>query len=169
MCYLLSESAQGVRTWQDKLIMLSTTVKVVGMLSGAELSEPVDTTPPKKPLSRQGELSAGTKEPSSWFTEKMGVFSPLIVMGETRSRRKGNTDKKGAACGLRPSFNVAIQSGFKSNWKLWTKEEAILRKFRVRSVDALDLAIRFACNCTSADDCAGWLHCAGYCLFWELP
>ena len=32
---------------------------------------------------------------------KMGASSLLIVMGETRSRRKGNTKTKGAACGLR--------------------------------------------------------------------
>lgn len=32
---------------------------------------------------------------------KMGAFSLLIVMGETRFRRKGNTNTKGAACGLR--------------------------------------------------------------------
>ncbi len=42
--------------------MLSPTAKVVGMLSGVELSASVDTTPPKKLLSRQEELLAGTKE-----------------------------------------------------------------------------------------------------------
>lgn len=44
--------------------MSSTTIKAVGMLSGVELSVSVDTTLPKKLLSRQGELSVGTKEPS---------------------------------------------------------------------------------------------------------
>ncbi|MBD5168914.1 MAG: transposase [Oscillibacter sp.] len=49
--------------------------------------------------------------------------------------------------------------------KLWAKVKAILRKLRVRSLDTLDAAIRFALNCASADDCVGWFHCAGYCLF----
>ena len=49
--------------------------------------------------------------------------------------------------------------------KLWSKVKAILRKLRVRSLDALDDAIRFALNCVSADDCVGWFRCAGYCLF----
>lgn len=49
--------------------------------------------------------------------------------------------------------------------KLWSKVKAILRKLRVRSLDALDTAIRFALNCAAADDCPGWFHCAGYCLF----
>jgi len=49
--------------------------------------------------------------------------------------------------------------------KLWSKVKAILRKHRVRSLNVLDAAIRFALNCTSADDCAGWFRCAGYCLF----
>ena len=49
--------------------------------------------------------------------------------------------------------------------KLWSKVKAILRKLRVRSLDALDDAIRFALNCVSADDCDGWFRCAGYCLF----
>ena len=49
--------------------------------------------------------------------------------------------------------------------KLWSKVKAILRKFRVRSLVALDDAIRSALNCTSADDCAAWFRCAGYCLF----
>ena len=34
------------------------------MLNGVELSVPVDTTPPKKLLSRRGELLVGTKEPN---------------------------------------------------------------------------------------------------------
>lgn len=49
--------------------------------------------------------------------------------------------------------------------KLWSKVKAILRKLRIRSLDALDTAIRFALSCASADDCAGWFRCAGYCLF----
>lgn len=49
--------------------------------------------------------------------------------------------------------------------KLWSKVKAILRKLRVRSLDALDDAIRFAFYCVSADDCDGWFRCAGYCLF----
>ena len=36
--------------------------------------------------------------------------------------------------------------------------KAILRKLRVRSLDALDTAIRFALNCAAADDCPGWFH-----------
>ena len=49
--------------------------------------------------------------------------------------------------------------------KLWSKVKAILRKFRVRSLDALDDAICSALNGVSADDCAGWFRCAGYYLF----
>lgn len=49
--------------------------------------------------------------------------------------------------------------------KLWSKVKAILRKLRIRSLDALDTAIRFALSCVSADECAGWFRCAGYCLF----
>jgi len=49
--------------------------------------------------------------------------------------------------------------------KLWSKVKAILRKLRVRSLDALEPAIHFALNCVSPDDCAGWFRCAGYCLF----
>ena len=49
--------------------------------------------------------------------------------------------------------------------KLWSKVKAILRKYRARSLVALDVAIRSALNCASADDCAGWFRCAGYCLF----
>lgn len=46
--------------------------------------------------------------------------------------------------------------------KLWSKVKALLRNLRVRSLNTLDEAIRFALNCVSADDCAG------YYLFWEL-
>lgn len=49
--------------------------------------------------------------------------------------------------------------------KLWSKVKAVLRKLRVRSSNALDAAIRFALDQVSADDCAGWFRCAGYCLF----
>ena len=49
--------------------------------------------------------------------------------------------------------------------KLWSKVKAVLRKLRVRSSNALDAAIRFALDQVSADDCAGWFSCAGYCLF----
>ena len=49
--------------------------------------------------------------------------------------------------------------------KLWSKVKAVLRKLRARSLDALNAAILFALNCVSADDCAGWFRCAGYCLF----
>ena len=49
--------------------------------------------------------------------------------------------------------------------KLWSKVKAVLRKLRIRSLDALDAAIRFALDQVSADDCAGWFSCAGYCLF----
>ena len=49
--------------------------------------------------------------------------------------------------------------------KLWSKVKAILRKLRIRSPDALDAAIRFALDQVSADDCAGWFCCAGFCLF----
>ena len=49
--------------------------------------------------------------------------------------------------------------------KLWSKVKAILRKLRIRSLNALDVAIRFALNCVSADDCDACFRCAGYCLF----
>ena len=49
--------------------------------------------------------------------------------------------------------------------KLWSKVKAILRNLRVRSLDALDAAIRFALSCASANDCAGWFRAAGYHLF----
>lgn len=49
--------------------------------------------------------------------------------------------------------------------KLWSKVKAVLRKLRIRSLDALDPAIRFALSSISADDCAGWFRCSGYCLF----
>ena len=49
--------------------------------------------------------------------------------------------------------------------KLWSKVKAVLRKLRVRSPDALDAAIRVAFGRVSADDCAAWFRCAGYCLF----
>lgn len=52
--------------------------------------------------------------------------------------------------------------------KLWAKVKAVLRKLRARSPEMLDSAIRFALSCISADDCAGWFRCAGYCLFGEL-
>lgn len=49
--------------------------------------------------------------------------------------------------------------------KHWSKLKAILRKLRARSPDLLPSAIRFAFSCISADDCASWFRCAGYCLF----
>ncbi len=49
--------------------------------------------------------------------------------------------------------------------KLWSKVKAILRKLRIRSLDAPDTAIRYALRCASADDCDGWFRCDGYCLF----
>lgn len=49
--------------------------------------------------------------------------------------------------------------------KLWSKLKAILRKLCVRSPELLASAIRFAFSCVSEDDCAGWFHCSGYCLF----
>lgn len=49
--------------------------------------------------------------------------------------------------------------------ELWSKAKAILRKFRVRSLDALDDAIRSVLNCASANDCAAWFRCTSYCLF----
>ncbi len=49
--------------------------------------------------------------------------------------------------------------------KLWSKVKAILRKFRARSLDTLDSAIRSALSQTSAGDCVGWFRSAGYCLF----
>ena len=49
--------------------------------------------------------------------------------------------------------------------KLWSNVKAVLRKLRARSPDALDAAIRFALDLVSADDCAAWFRCAGYCLF----
>ena len=49
--------------------------------------------------------------------------------------------------------------------KLWSKVKAVLRKLRVRSPHALDTAIRFAFGQVSADDCAAWFRCAGYCFF----
>ena len=49
--------------------------------------------------------------------------------------------------------------------KLWSKMKAILRKLRIRSLDALEPAIRAAAACVSCDDCSAWFRCAGYCLF----
>lgn len=49
--------------------------------------------------------------------------------------------------------------------KLWSKVKAILRKLRVRSPEALDVAIHFAFDQVSSDDCADWVRCAGYFLF----
>ncbi len=49
--------------------------------------------------------------------------------------------------------------------KLWSKVKAILRKFRVRTLDALESAIQAAVACVSSNDCAAWFRCAGYCLF----
>lgn len=49
--------------------------------------------------------------------------------------------------------------------KLWSKVKAILRKLRIRSLDALEHAIRFALSSVSSADCVGWFRCAGYYLF----
>ncbi len=46
--------------------------------------------------------------------------------------------------------------------KLWSKIKAILRKLRVRTLDALGPAIRAAFRCVSQNDCAAWFRCAGY-------
>jgi len=49
--------------------------------------------------------------------------------------------------------------------KLWSKLKAILRKLRIRSLDALEHAIRFVLSSVSSADCVGWFRCAGYYLF----
>lgn len=49
--------------------------------------------------------------------------------------------------------------------KLWSKVKAIMRKLRVRTADALAVAIPFALGMVSRQDCAGWFHCSGYRLF----
>ncbi len=49
--------------------------------------------------------------------------------------------------------------------KLWSKVKAILRKFCVRTLDALESAIQAAVACVSSNNCAAWFRCAGYCLF----
>ncbi len=49
--------------------------------------------------------------------------------------------------------------------KLWSKIKAILRKLRVRTLDALGPAIWAAFRCVSQNDCAAWFRCAGYRLF----
>ena len=49
--------------------------------------------------------------------------------------------------------------------KMWSKVKAILRKLRIRSLDALEPAVRHAAACVSACDCAAWFRCTGYCLF----
>jgi len=40
--------------------------------------------------------------------------------------------------------------------KLWSKVKAILRKLHVRTLDALEPAIRAAIACVSSNDCAAW-------------
>lgn len=49
--------------------------------------------------------------------------------------------------------------------KLWSKVKAILRKLRIRTLDALESAIRQAVASVSPNDCSAWFRCAGYHLF----
>ena len=48
--------------------------------------------------------------------------------------------------------------------KLWSKVKALLRKFKVRTLDALPNAIQNAFHSVTVSDCSGWFCSCGYVL-----
>ncbi|MSS37740.1 transposase [Clostridium porci] len=48
--------------------------------------------------------------------------------------------------------------------KLWSKVKALLRRFKVRTINKLPIAICSAFNTVSASDCLHWFKSCGYLL-----
>lgn len=89
----------------------------------------------------------------------------IVVMDNLRTHHIQAVSKLLHDAGARVLYLPPYSPDLDPIEKLWSKVKAVLRKLRVRSLGALDTAIRFALDQVSADDCADWFSCAGYCLF----
>ena len=89
----------------------------------------------------------------------------IVVMDNLRTHHIQAVGELIHGAGAKVLYLPAYSPDLNPIEKLWSKLKAILRKLRVRSPDALDAAIRSAFRLVSANDCAGWFLCAGYCLF----
>lgn len=89
----------------------------------------------------------------------------IVVMDNLRTHHIQAVSDLLRSAGAQVLYLPAYSPDLNPIEKLWSKVKAILRKLRIRSLDALDAAIRFALDQVSTDDCAGWFSCAGYCFF----
>ena len=79
----------------------------------------------------------------------------IVVMDNLRTHHIQAVGELMHAAGVEVLYLPPYSPDLNPIEKLWSKVKAVLRKLRVRSLDALNAAIPFALNCVSADDCAG--------------
>lgn len=89
----------------------------------------------------------------------------IVVMDNLRTHHIQAVSELLHSVGAQVLYLPAYSPDLNPIEKLWSKVKAVLRKLRARSPGALDAAIRCALDLVSADDCAAWFRCAGYCLF----
>ncbi len=89
----------------------------------------------------------------------------IVVMDNLRTHHIKAVGELLRCAGVEMLYLPPYSSDLNSIEKLWSKVKAILRKLRVRTLDALEPAIRATVACVSCNDCAAWFRCTGYCLF----
>ena len=89
----------------------------------------------------------------------------IVVMDNLRTHHIQAVSELLHSAGAQVLYLPAYSPDLNPIEKLWSKVKAVLRKLRARFPHALDATIRFALDLVSADDCAAWFRCAGYCLF----
>ena len=87
----------------------------------------------------------------------------IVVMDNLRSHHVKEVRELLEAEGMIPLYLPPYSPDLNPIEKMWSKVKAILRSWKIRSIDALPDAIRRALNLVSPLDCLHWFAASNYC------
>ena len=87
----------------------------------------------------------------------------IVVMDNLRSHHVKEVRELPEAEGMIPLYLPPYSPDLNPIEKMWSKVKAILRSWKIRSLDALPDAIRRALNLVSPLDCQHWFAASNYC------
>ena len=87
----------------------------------------------------------------------------IVVMDNLRSHHVKEVRELLEAEGMIPLYLPPYSPDLNPIEKMWSKVKAILRSWKIRSLDALPDAIRRALNLVSPLDCQHWFAASNYC------
>lgn len=84
----------------------------------------------------------------------------IVVMDNMRTHHSKAVKKVIEEYKINVLFLPPYSSDFNSIEKMWSKVKSVLRKLKIRELNNLSDAIKFAFSCVVPSDCVGWFYSA---------